>query len=271
MRRALSIAALWAAASGCVAFNDQCKPLVDNPDEKIARLGETVYMDRPNTRHANNAFGQVFSEAFVDVFANTSAPADFGILNGGSLRAEGVCVTRNIITKDTDITRGLVSEILLFSNLIQAADLTEPEILAMFEHSAERLFATGTTISSPAGSFLQVSKQVTMTIDCSRPAQDRVTALTIGGTAITKPGNPNKRYRAAMPSFVLAGNDGYTMLTNVGDDPDRRPAQAQKLGGVDSAIASDYLKRNFASPATITTDKSRVNFVNCAVPVPPSN
>ena len=68
MLRALALVSVL-LAEGCVAYNDQCAPLVDNPDEKIARLGETVYMDRPNTRHANNAFGQVFAESFVDVLA----------------------------------------------------------------------------------------------------------------------------------------------------------------------------------------------------------
>ena len=270
MRALLAIAA-FGFASGCVAYNDQCKPLVDNPDEKIATTGETIYMDRPNTRHANNGFGQVFSESFVEVFANSGQPADFAVLNGGSLRAEGVCVTRNVIGNNTPVTNGLVSEILLFANIVQAADLKETEVVLMFEHSVERLFPSGTTISSPAGSFLQVSKGVNMTVDCSRPAGDRITALTINGAAVTKPGLDTKRYRVAMSSFILAGNDGYTMLAGKGEDPDRRPAQAQKLGGIDSAIAADYLKRTFASGGSITTEKTRVNFVNCAVPVPPTN
>jgi 5'-nucleotidase / UDP-sugar diphosphatase len=271
MRTALAIAVAAALGSGCVAYNDQCKPLVDNPEEKIAKLGEVIYMDRPNTRHANNGMGQVFAESFVEVFANTAQPAEFAVLNGGSLRAEGVCVTRNILRNGDDVTRGLVSEILLFANIVQAADLREDEVIAMFEHSVERLFPQGTNISAPAGSFLQVSKQVAMTVDCSRPAQDRITALAINGVAITKPGNPAKRYRTALSSFILAGNDGYTMLAGKGDDPDRRPAQAQKLGGVDSAIAADYLKRTFGGTGTITTDRARVSFVGCAAPVPPTN
>lgn len=267
--RALAAILAAALAGGCVAYNDQCVPLVDNPEEKIAKLGETIYMDRPNTRHANNGLGQVFAESFVDVFSGTAQPADFAILNGGSLRAEGVCVIRNTLPNGMDVTRGLVSEILLFANIVQAADLKEPEVIAMFEHSVERLFRDGTTISSPPGSFLQVSKQVAMTVDCTRPAQDRITSLTIGGVAVAKPGNDAKRYRVAMSSFILAGNDGYTMLAGKGDDPDRRPAQAQKLGGVDSAIAADYVKRTFAGTGLITTDKTRVNFVNCAAPQPP--
>jgi 2',3'-cyclic-nucleotide 2'-phosphodiesterase (5'-nucleotidase family) len=272
MRTFTFIAAAFALSSGCVAYNDQCKPLVDNPDERIAKLGEVIYMDRPNTRHANNGMGQVFAESFVDVFSNTGQPADFAVLNGGSLRAEGVCVTRNVLGNNLDVTRGLVSEILLFANIVQAADLTEEEVVLMFEHSVERLTPLGSTISAPAGSFLQVSEQVAMTVDCTRPAGDRITALTIGENVIAKPGSTSKRYRAAMSSFILAGNDGYTMLgPKVSENPDRRPAQAQRLGGIDSAIAADYLKRTFTGGKTITTDRTRVNFVGCAVPVPPSN
>lgn len=279
MRRLLCLFALAALSFGCVAYNDQCKPLVENPDEKIARLGEVIYMDRPNTRHANNGIGQVVADSFVDVFAPGQAaagtpPADFAVVNGGSLRAEGVCVTRNVLGNNLEVTRGLLSEILLFANIVQAADLTETEVIAMLEHSAERLFPATATISSPAGSFLQLSKQVSMTVDCSRPARDRVTQLTINGAQVTKPGSDAKRYRVAMSSFILAGNDGYSMLAGLGENPDRRPAQAQRLGGIDSNIAMDYLKRNYGvggGAPVITTDRARVTFIGCATPTAPTN
>lgn len=262
-----------ASLCGCVAYNDQCKPLVDNPDDPIGKLGQEVFMDRPNTRHANHVIGQKVADSFVDVFEGSSAPARIALVNGGSLRAEGVCVTRNILASGATLTRGLMAEILLFANIVQAVDLTEPEVFAVLEHSVERLFPQGTPISSPSGAFLQVSSELGLTVDCSLPPGSRVTSLRIGGTPLTRPGNASVKVRVAMSSFILAGNDGYSMLAGKGTDASRNPAQAQKLGGVDAAIAADYFKRTFdQGNRLITADPTpRITFVNCATPSRPSN
>ena len=36
--------------SGCVAYNEQCQALVENPTEKVATLGAELWLDRPNSR-----------------------------------------------------------------------------------------------------------------------------------------------------------------------------------------------------------------------------
>ncbi len=270
-RFAISILALC-GLGGCVAYNEQCQALVENPSEKVATLGAELWLDRPNARHAPNALGQAVADSFVDVFASSSKPADFGVLNGGALRAEGLCgVTRNIVPANaTGLTNGVLHEILLFENLVNAVDLNEVEVNAMMEHSVERLFNAANPIISPAGSFLQLSKEVQMTVDCSKPPLQRVTGLKINGRVVQKPGRVSEKYRVALSAFLLGGGDGYTMLAGPGKDPERSPAQAQRFGGVDSNIAAEYLRKNkIADPLVV--DPGRIELIMCAKAVRPSN
>jgi 2',3'-cyclic-nucleotide 2'-phosphodiesterase (5'-nucleotidase family) len=269
--RALALIAAC-ALSGCVAYNDPCQPLVDDPNKRIAYLTQEVWNDKPNTRHTNNALGQAAADAFVDVFKDSSSPADFGVINGGSLRAEGLCVTRNILPKG-GLTNGTLYEILLFANLMNAVTLTEDETWAMFEHSVEKLYTAPDPIAAPAGQFLQVSKSVQLTVDCTHAPGSRITSLSIGGTALQHPGRPAQTFRAALSSYLLGGGDDYAMLVAPGTDPSRDPEQAQRLGGLDVNITSDYLERtdNGSQADGLQLDSSRVTLTNCSVPVRPAS
>lgn len=263
--------------SGCVAYNDQCTPLVENPNERIAFIakGTELWLDRPNARHGNNAIGQQAADAFKWVFSETERPVDFAVINGGSIRAEGLCITRNII-KEGALSNGVLHEIMLFENPVQAVDLSEKEIVDMFEHSAERLFASPAPISSPAGSFLHVSKEVSLAIDCSRPPLDRVTSIKINGETLQKPGRgvELKKYRVASSSFIISGGDGYSMLAGKGTDSTRNPSNAQRAGGIDSNITALYLRGsdfNKTVEAGFAVEPGRIVFTNCSVPTRPSN
>lgn len=262
--------------SGCIAYNDQCTPLVDNPNERVTFIasGTELWLDRPNARHANNAIGQQAADAFKWVFAETDAPVDFAVVNGGSIRAEGLCITRNIV-KEGPLSNGVLHEIMLFENPVQAVDLSEKEVIDMFEHSVERLFTAPAPIASPAGSFLQVSKEVSLTVDCSRPPLDRVTSLKINGETLVKPGRDVelKKFRFASSSFIVGGGDGYSMLSGKSTDLSRNPKNAQRFGGIDSNIAAAYLKENFNKSVEegIRIDSTRILFSNCSLPSRPSN
>lgn len=276
MRHVLLLASL-ALGTGCVAYNDQCQPLVDNPTERVSFIakGTEIFLDRANARHANNAIAQQAADGFAWVFSETDKPADFAVVNGGSIRAEGLCITRNIL-REGPLSNGVLHEIMLFENPVQAIDLSEQEVIAMLEHSVERLFTAPAPIVSPAGSFLQVSKEVRMTVDCSRSALDRVTALSIGGQAITKPGRliDQRRLRLATSSFLISGGDGYSMLAGKGTDPTRNPTNAQRAGGIDSNIAAAYLKQsdfNTTVEAGFKVEPARVVLMNCSVPTRPQN
>jgi 5'-nucleotidase/UDP-sugar diphosphatase len=62
-------------------------------------------------------------------------------------------------------------------------------------------------LPSAAGYFPQVSG-LTMTVDASAPAGNRVREVRVGG----QPLDPAKLYTLAIPDFMLRGGDGYTMF-----------------------------------------------------------
>lgn len=273
MRQLLAI--LAALASGCVSYNEQCQALVESPRERVAFLAEPLYLDRPNTRHTSNALGQAAADAFVDVFTRNGAPVDFGVINGGSLRAEAICGAARNVVRPGPLDNGTLHEILLFENIVNAVDLSEEEVFEVFEHSVERLFPAGTPINSPSGIFLQVSKEVSLEVDCSRPVGMRVSRLSIGGRSVQKPGVPfaQKKFRVALSAFLLGGGDGYSMLAGPGKDPDRNPAQAQSFGSIDSNITEAFLRAtyNTAQPQGLRVDATRIRLTGCAAPTPPVN
>lgn len=239
--------------AACQSFNDQCTALVDTPEAPVVTLAEDVYLDRPNARHDNNALGQASADAYADAMR-----AELGVLNSGSLRSEGLCgVTRNVVRGT--ITDQVLHEILLFENTIGAIDLNGSELKGMFEHSVTQLFASTQTIVSPSGQFLQVSKAVKLSVDCARPPGSRVTSLTVNGQLVITT-DMAKLYRVALSSFLIGGGDGYLL-------PSRNLEQAQKLGGIDSNIASEYLKRAYAG--TTLAKEPRITLINCAVPAKP--
>jgi 5'-nucleotidase/UDP-sugar diphosphatase len=190
------------------------------------------------------------------------APVDFAIVNSGALRAEGICgATRNIVPAGP-ITDQVLHEILLFENIVNAVTLNGQDVHDLFEHSVEQLFPYGQPIVSPAGQFLQVSSAVRMSVDCTKPAGSRVTQLTING----QPLQLTRSYRVALSAYLLAGNDEYAMIPHGID-----VAQAQKLGGIDSNIASEYMKRSYFAASKSLSKEQRVTFVpmKCATPLRP--
>ncbi len=263
-------------ASGCVAFNDQCQTPLDNPNERVAFIakGTEIYLDRVNARHANNAIGQQAADAFVWVFPEDDG-VDFGAINGGGIRADGLCVTRNII-KEGPLTNGVLHELLPFDNAVAAVDLSEDEVIKVFEHAAAGLYTAPAPITAPSAPFLQVSGSVAVTYDCSRPVSSRVTSLSIGGQRVnvTAPRPfPATKYRVAMSTFLLSGGDSYSMLAGKLTDPARNAAPAPRFGGIDSNITAEYLKtsRFNASIEEGIRVENRVTFVNCTVAPRPAN
>lgn len=277
--RTIACCAVFAATTGCLAFNDDCQALVDNPNERVAFVakGTEIFLDRPNARHGNNAIAQSAADAFVWVFnsqPDASSTVSFGLINGGAVRDQGACVLRSIV-REGPLTRGVLGEMLPFENPVRVVDLSEQEVFDVLELSVSRLFASPTPITSPSGAFLQVSKEVSMEVDCARMANSRITSLRIGAQTITRGmvrPFPATKYRVALPGFILAGNDGYAVLMGKGDDPSRNPGQAQRFGGIDSRITMAYLLQsdfNKTIENGIKVDTNRIRFVNCSAPSRP--
>jgi 2',3'-cyclic-nucleotide 2'-phosphodiesterase (5'-nucleotidase family) len=270
MHRPLLAALLAALAPvlGCVAYNDPCQPLVEDPEAVVAYLGEDVPLGRNFARHDNHAIAQAAADAFRHVEDDSTARAELGIINGGAIRAEGLCTTRTSVRKGP-LKDGLLHEILLFENQVVALDLTEQQLVDMMEHSVGSLSRTGQTITSPSGAFLHISAGTTLRVDCERPRGSRVTELVVAGRKVSLPArtDPTIRYRVAMSSFLLEGGDGYgAILGNAGKDPDRNPVTSRKHGGSDANIVAAHMKAAYPSEAQALKKAERIVLLNCAKP-----
>lgn len=303
MIRPLFLAAATAAiaaplSSGCLAYNEPCGGLVENPERIAGYIDGDVYLDRPNARHANNGIARLAAEAFVDAF-NGSRPVELAIVNGGAIRAEGgvvgadgQCLTRNVLPQGA-VTLGDIHQILLFENFVYSVAVKESVLFEVFEHSVSGLQPAGSPVSSPPGRFLQVAGAAgtEVRVDCARPVGQRVTGLRVGERTLSRSGE--ETVRMALTEFILGGGDGFTMLAPLRTD--LGTVVAEKEGGVDNDITAAYLAARYGSPDSAfpvyAPDRTRctspeltapgydgddacrspIKLVNCAVPEVPED
>src|SRR6185369_3305859 len=180
------VAAAPLGLSACIAFNEPCSGVAENPNEQVAYLSGVVYLDKANARHANNAIGQGAAEAFLNASETGVAPSEFAVINGGGLRGGGLCVPRTILPAGS-LKSGVLHEIMLFENRLLSLRVTRAELRAVMEAAAARLTPAGLPIVNPPGEFLHIAGG-TMQINCANPATARVTQLTVGGQDVLVPG-----------------------------------------------------------------------------------
>jgi 2',3'-cyclic-nucleotide 2'-phosphodiesterase (5'-nucleotidase family) len=273
MSRSLKAALLAVALApglGCLQFNDPCQPLVEDPDSIVGYLGEDVFLDKPFARHDNHAIGQLAADALRHAEDGSKAPAELGVVNGGALRAEGLCVTRTVIRKGP-LKNGLLHEVLLFENSVVTVDLTEQQLVAMLEHSVETLSPEGQPIVSPSGAFLHVSAGTTLRVDCSRPRGQRLVELKVNDRVVPLPARTDSavRYRVAMADFLLGGGDGYgSIFKDAATDLSRNPVKARVEAGkaTDTNLTEAWMRARHGTEAQALREEGRVVFVNCARP-----
>lgn len=272
----LSVAAMAVpGATGCIAFNDDCQTFISEPKEVIGYLAEEVFIDKPNARHAPNAIGQMAADAFLHSQDSSSSPAEVAVINGGGIRAEGICVTRNIVPAGA-LKRGVLHEILPFDNQVLTLDVTGRQLFGVVESSVSVLSREGEAIADPPGNFLDIAGG-TMEVDCSKPGGPsciigstcRVTKLTVG-TRDVLASSLDAKYRLAITDFLVnlgAGVREY--LRGLDSNPAANPASASK---VDSDLAEDYMRAhyNFSVERGLRLDRQRTVLLNCAVPPKPA-
>lgn len=276
MSRSLTAALLAMALApgpGCLQYNDQCQPLVADPESTVGYLAEDVFLDRPYARHDNNALGQLAADAFRHAEDGSKAPAELGIVNGGSLRAEGLCVTRTVIPKGP-LKNGLLHEVLLFENSVVTVNLTEQQLVAMFEHAAAGLYLEGQPILFPSGAFLHVSEGTLVRVDCERPVGQRVVELRVNERLVPLPARADASivYRVAMPDFLLEGGDGYgTIFKDAATDLSRNPVTASTAEGkaTDANLAEAHMRSNHSTENRALREAGRIIFEHCARPTRP--
>jgi 2',3'-cyclic-nucleotide 2'-phosphodiesterase (5'-nucleotidase family) len=268
--KAAFLAVALAPGLGCLQYNDPCQPLVDDPDSVIGYLASDVFLDKPFARHDNHALGQLAADAFRHAEDGSKAPAELGVINGGALRAEGLCVTRTVIPKGP-LKNGLLHEVLLFENSVVTVDLTEQQLVAMLEHSVESLSPEGQPIVSPSGAFLHVSAGTSMRVDCSLPKGQRVVELRVNDRVVPLPARTDStiRYRVAMLDFLLQGGDGYgSIFKDAATDLSRNPVKARVEDGkaTDANLTEAWMRAKHATEAQALREDARILFVNCTRP-----
>lgn len=267
------LALVLAPLSGCLSYNDQCQPLVEEPETVLGYLGNAVKMDRLFTRHGNHAIGQLAADALLHAEDRSKTPAELGVVNGGALRAEGLCVTRTSIPAGP-LKNGLLHEVMLFENSVVTMNLTEKQLVAMFEHSVEGLSQQGQPILAPSGAFLQVSEKTSLHVDCQLEKGHRVKKLTVNGreVSISAP-RDTEYYRVAMSSFLALGGDGYgSIFKDAASDVTRNPATADSdVSGrtTDVSLTAARLRQQYGDQNRPLYEEPRIVLERCANPSQP--
>lgn len=154
-------------------------------DEVVGYAG--VYLSRINT-DAQSLMGNTIVDAM-----RAEVGADFAFMNLGGVRSD---------IKAGPVTYRNVFEVMPFDNQIVSFNCTGEFLRRIIETRVEG-GRHGLVVS---GCKLVYSKK--------RKNFDRVTSLSIGG----KPWDPNKIYKCTTTDFLMQGNAGLTLLTQVPED-----------------------------------------------------
>lgn len=277
-----------ALLGGCVSYNEDCTPLVDQPDQVVGLLAGDVDITKSRVRLGDNAIGQLVADAYRHsaddpAVASGLPPADVGFENAGAIRNEGVCQSNDVIPRGP-VRRKTLRQVLPFDDTVSVVTVDVPTLKRVMEHAVAG-FSAGNAPATQAGAFLQLSG-MTVVADCGRQAESasspgaRVVRMVLedafgdggpggavlfdadGGVVATRP------VRIACNSFLLSGGDGYAMLSSL----DAGAAQRLDEQGLNFQIVANYFSRT-DGPETGNTlsavPRGRWLLQNCAGALPP--
>ncbi|MDR0497776.1 MAG: 5'-nucleotidase C-terminal domain-containing protein [Treponema sp.] len=162
--------------------------------EIVGEAADTFIFGNRLTRYQETAIGNMICDANVWYFRNVyNQNVDFAFHNGGNIRSE---LPRGKLTREQILT------VLPFENYLYIVSLKGSEINELFNFIA--------TIPQGSGGFPQFSREVRYTLDVPNK---KISNLTIGGMSV----DPNRKYRFCTNDYLLAGGDGYTVLTKSHD------------------------------------------------------
>ena len=180
-KEATEFAAVYRKYSSLMA--ELAKPIGKTSVKLDARSAEN------RTKETN--VGNFIADAF-----RRSTGADVGLMNGGSVRADG------IIGPGTLTQRDLLS-ILPFKNKLVKIEVTGAILRGALEHGVAR-----SAEDAEPGRFPQVSG-VQFTFDASRKPGERIVEVKVNGLPLDE----TKKYTLTTTTFVaLDGGDGYTIF-----------------------------------------------------------
>jgi len=151
--------------------------------------------------------------------------ADFGLMNNGGAR------TDLHPEADGTVRFGQIFAMQPFANNVVTKSYTGAEIKAILEQQ----FASGTN-SAARPNLLTPSSNFHFSFDRSRPAGQRIVAMTLNG----KPVDPASTYRVTINNFLASGGDNFTLFAG-----GNHPVDA----GLDLDATEAYLATNPKAPA----------------------
>lgn len=178
-----------------VAEDTKVKAVVDTAKVENDKISEEVVAhtdivldgERADVRTGETNLGNLITNSLKDI-----SGADVALTNGGGIRTS--------IDKG-DITKGDVLAVLPFGNTVRVIELTGADLMAAIENGID-------TYPEAKGAFPHVAG-ITVVFDSSKPAGKRVVSMKVNGAPI----DAAKTYTVATNDFLVAGGDGYTMLT----------------------------------------------------------
>jgi 5'-nucleotidase/UDP-sugar diphosphatase len=166
--------------------------------EVVGEAADTFVFGNRLTRYQETALGNMVTDANVWYFREIyNQEVDFALHNGGNIRAE---------LPQGPLTREQILTVLPFENYLFIVSLRGSDIIELFDFIA--------TIPQGAGGFAQVSGDVRYTIDYTGGDGGKIRDLTIRGAPV----EADRLYRFCTNDYLLAGGDGYTVLTR-SEDP----------------------------------------------------
>lgn len=153
---------------------------------------------------ARNASGESVLGNLVADTQVAATGADIAFMNSYGLRADLVPGAEGVVTFSQ------LYAVQPFGNVMQVKEMTGAQIRAVLEQQ----FDSGTnTVNRP--NMLQVSRGFAVRYDLSRPAGQRIVAMTVEG----RPVEDGRRYRVAVNNFLAAGGDNFTVFVDLPDLP----------------------------------------------------
>ncbi len=168
-----------------------------------------------DARSAENRTRETNVGNFItDAFRKATA-ADIGLMNGGSVRADGIIGPGRLTQRD-------LLSILPFKNKLVKIEVTGATLRAALEHGVSR-----SAEDSQPGGFPQVSG-IRFSFDASRPPGSRLVDVKVNNLPL----DDAKKYTLTTTTFIaLDGGDGYSMFkgSTVVIPPERAPIDVDAL------------------------------------------
>lgn len=259
--QSLTIAVAALLIGGCVEFNQECTPLVADPDAVTGYLDGDVSITKQDARTKNNSLGQLVAEAYYQAFEDFGPELrpDVAVENSGGIRFESPCESREVLRKGA-VKRRHLREVIPFDNNVEVVEMTWKQLKGMFEHSVAAFVPTGQ--ANPSGAFLQV-QGIELWVDCSRPAEvigangqrtsegERITRMVLhrrDGSTLELPINEPEameegKVRVATNSYLASGGDGFLDL--------KEGTRVASAGSYGFELIADYFKRTYTEESPL--------------------